>query len=164
MIRTLMPTVWRRSETPLRRAEPFFALEREMNEIFEDFYRTFELAPLGLSKEIEGFTPSIDVTEDDKTISVKAELPGMEEKDIEVNLTEDTLTLSGEKKEEKAEKEGSTLRRETRYGAFCRTIGVPKGIDPDKVEARFKNGVLTVTLNKPVEAQKETKKIAVKAE
>jgi len=88
----------------------------------------------------------------------------MEEKDIEVNLTEDTLTLSGEKKEEKAEKEGSTLRRETRYGAFCRTIGVPKGIDPDKVEARFKNGVLTVTLNKPVEAQKETKKIAVKAE
>ena len=102
MIKNLLPTVWRRSETPLRRAEesPFLALHREMNRMFNDFSRGFDLSPFdgGWSW---GFSPQVDVREDEKEVTVKAELPGIEEKDIEVNLADNGLTIKGEKKAEK---------------------------------------------------------------
>jgi len=163
MIRNLLPTVWRRSETPLRRAEesPFLALHREMNRMFDDFSRGFDLSPFdgGWSW---GFSPPVDVREDEKEVTVKAELPGMEEKDIEVNLADNGLTIKGEKKAEKEEKGKDNWYRETSYGAFHRFIPLPEGLDKEKVDARFKNGVLTVTLRLLEEAK--GKKIAIKAE
>ncbi|ABC77598.1 Hsp20/alpha crystallin family protein [Syntrophus aciditrophicus] len=163
MIRNLLPTVWRRSETPLRRAEesPFLALHREMNRMFDDFSRGFDLSPFdgGWSW---GFSPPVDVREDEKEVTVKAELPGMEEKDIEVNLADNGLTIKGEKKAEKEEKGKDNWYRETSYGAFHRFIPLPEGLDKEKVDARFKNGVLTVTLRRLEEAK--GKKIAIKAE
>ena len=163
MIRNLLPTVWRRSETPLRRAEesPFLALHREMNRMFDDFSRGFDLSPFdgGWSW---GFSPPVDVREDEKEVTVKAELPGMEEKDIEVNLADNGLTIKGEKKAEKEEKGKDNWYRETSYGAFHRFIPLPEGLDREKVDARFKNGVLTVTLPRLEEAK--AKKIAVKTE
>ena len=163
MIRNLLPTVWRRSETPLRRAEesPFLALHREMNRMFNDFSRGFDLSPFdgGWSW---GFSPPVDVREDEKEVTVKAELPGMEEKDIEVNLADNGLTIKGEKKAEKEEKGKDNWYRETSYGAFHRFIPLPEGLDREKVDARFKNGVLTVTLRRLEEAK--GKKIAIKAE
>jgi HSP20 family protein len=163
MIRNLLPTVWRRSETPLRRAEesPFLALHREMNRMFNDFSRGFDLSPFdgGWSW---GFSPPVDVREDEKEVTVKAELPGMEEKDIEVNLADNGLTIKGEKKAEKEEKGKDNWYRETSYGAFHRFIPLPEGLDKEKVDARFKNGVLTVTLRRLEEAK--GKKIAIKAE
>ena len=163
MIRNLLPTVWRRSETPLRRAEesPFLALHREMNRMFDDFSRGFDLSPFdgGWSW---GFSPPVDVREDEKEVTVKAELPGMEEKDIEVNLADNGLTIKGEKKAEKDEKGKDNWYRETSYGAFHRFIPLPEGLDQEKVDARFKNGVLTVTLHRLEEAK--GKKIAIKAE
>jgi len=163
MIRNLLPTVWRRSETPLRRAEesPFLALHREMNRMFDDFSRGFDLSPFdgGWSW---GFSPPVDVREDEKEVTVKAELPGMEEKDIEVNLADNGLTIKGEKKAEKEEQGKDNWYRETSYGAFHRFIPLPEGLDQEKVDARFKNGVLTVTLHRLEEAK--GKKIAIKAE
>ncbi len=93
---------------------------------------------------------------------MKAELPGMEEKDIEVNLADNGLTIKGEKKAEKEEQGKDNWYRETSYGAFHRFIPLPEGLDKEKVDAHFKNGVLTVTLRRLEEAK--GKKIAIKAE
>lgn len=164
MMGNWLPTLWRRSETPLRRAEegPFFALHREMNRMFDDFFRDFDLSPLDNGRGMSVFTPAVDVREDDKEVIVKAELPGMEEKDVEVSLDANGLTIKGEKKEEKEESGKGYVRREARYGSFRRTIPLPEGLNLDKVEAAFKKGVLTVTLPRLEEAK--AKKIAVKTE
>jgi HSP20 family protein len=132
-----------------------------MNRMFDDFSRGFDLSPFdgGWSW---GFSPPVDVREDEKEVTVKAELPGMEEKDIEVNLADNGLTIKGEKKAEKEEKGKDNWYRETSYGAFHRFIPLPEGLDKEKVDARFKNGVLTVTLRRLEEAK--GKKIAIKAE
>ena len=109
--------------------------------------------------------PAVDVVDRGNDIKLKAELPGMDEKDIEVQLTDRMLTISGEKKEEheEGEKGSNYYLSERRYGSFKRSISVPEGIDPDKVEATFNKGVLTVTLQKTPEARKKPKKIEVKS-
>jgi HSP20 family protein len=145
---------------------PIFALQKEMNQMFDNFSKSFfDFSPMsremGLTKAI---TPKIDMVETEKEIKVTAELPGMEEKDIEVNFSRDTLVIKGEKKAEKEEKEKDYYLMERSYGSFQRAIPVSSGIDGDKVEAKFKNGVLTVTLPKTKEAQKEMKKIKINRE
>lgn len=166
MIRDWLPSVWRRSESPLRtEAEnPFYALQREMSRVFDDFSRSFDLAPFGGETGGGTFYPSIDVKEGEKEITVKAELPGMEEKDIEVSFVGNSLTIRGEKREDKEDKGKDYWHRETSYGSFSRTIPVPEGIDTEKVDARFKNGILTVSLPKLETSILKNKKIAIKAE
>lgn len=166
MIKNLLPTVWRRSESPMRRAEehPFFALHREMNQMFDEFFRNIDLTPFGGGKSFGTFSPSVDVREDEKEVIVKAELPGLDEKDVEVTLADDALTIRGEKKGEKEEKGKDYWHRETSYGSFRRVIPLPEGINTEKADARFKNGVLTVTLPRLEEAKAKGKRIAVKAE
>ncbi len=166
MIKNLLPTVWRRSESPLRRAEgnPLFALHREMDRMFDDFFRGFDLSPFDNERSGGTFYPSVDVREDEKEVSVKAELPGMDEKDIEVSLTDNGLTIQGEKKHEREEKGKDNWHRETSYGAFRRMIPLPEGLDMEKVDARFKNGVLTVTVARREEVKAKGKRIAIKAE
>ena len=166
MIKNLLPTVWRRSESPLRRADenPFFALHREMNRMFDSFFRGFELSPFEDNRRFGSFSPSVDVREDEKEVTVRAELPGMDEKDIEVNLTDDALTIRGEKKDEKEEKGKDYWHCETSYGSFSRVIPLPEGLNQEKVDARFKNGILTVTLARLEEAKAKGKKITVKTE
>jgi HSP20 family protein len=165
MFGNLLPTVWRRSESPLRRADenPFLALHREMNRMFDDFFRASDLAKFEEGEGWEAFSPAIDVRQDEKEVTVKAELPGMDEKDIEVSLSEQGLAIRGEKKAEKEEKGKQYWRREASYGAFRRVIPLPEGLDLEKVDARFKNGVLTVTLARREEATAREKKIAIKA-
>jgi HSP20 family protein len=92
-----------------------------------------------------------------------AELPGMDEKDIEVKVSNGTLTIKGEKKEEKEERDKDFYLSERRYGSFARSFEVPAGVDPAHIEARFAKGVLTVTLPKSPEAKQNEKKIEVKA-
>jgi HSP20 family protein len=166
MIKNLLPTVWRRSESPLRRAEdnPFFALHREMNQMFDEFFRDLDLSPLPGGRNWGAFSPSVDVREGETEVTVKAELPGMDEKDIEVSLTDDVLTIKGKKKAEKEEKGKDYWHRETSYGAFRRVIPLPEGLNTQKVDARFKNGVLTITLARLKEAKAKEKRITVKAE
>jgi HSP20 family protein len=166
MIKNLLPTIWRRSESPLRRAEehPFFALHREINRMFDDFFRDFDLTPFESGRRLEPFYPSVDVREYEKEVTIKAELPGMDEKDIDVSLTESDLTITGEKKVEKEEKGKDRWHRKSSYGAFRRVIPLPEGLNMDKVDARFKHGVLTVTLARLEEAKSKEKRTAVKAE
>lgn len=153
-----------KKSVPVRREEfhPFSLLRREIDSIFDRFFRGFELEPF--RGRFGAFSPSIDVKESDKEISVSAELPGMDEKDIDVSLTRDSLTIKGEKKEEKEEKGKDYYRMERSFGSFSRTIPLPAEVDLDKAKAEFKKGVLTVTLPKSEKALKETKKIPVKAE
>ena len=163
----LLPSIWRERDVPVRYEEehPFYGLQREMNRLFEDFSRGFDIAPFGtMSERMRAFAPSIDVKEDDKEISVLAELPGMDEKDIEVHLTDNALTLKGEKKEEKEEKGKDYYHMERTYGSFNRVIPLPQGIDTKKVNATFKKGVLTIRLPKTEEAKSKGKRVPVKVE
>jgi HSP20 family protein len=143
---------------------PMQLFQNEINRMFDDFFRD-PFAPLTFREPALGgeFTPRVDVVESDKDFKVTAELPGMEPKDIQINLEKDTLTLSGEKKSEHEEKQKGYHRIERSYGTFQRVIPLATEIDEEKVDAQFKNGVLTITLPKTPAAVKTAKKIEVKA-
>lgn len=128
-----------------------------MNKLFEDFSRGFE--PLSLR---EGFMPRVDVSEDEKDVHVQAELPGMDEKDIDLSLSSGVLTIKGEKRTEHEEKKKNYYRIERSYGAFQRTVPMPCEVDPDKIAATFSKGVLNVKLAKTAAAQQQIRKIPVK--
>jgi HSP20 family protein len=106
--------------------------------------------------------PAVDISESDKAYEITAELPGMDEKDIEVKVVNGNLMIKGERQEQKEEKQKDYYLHERRFGSFERHFQVPEGADADKIEASFKKGVLTVTLPKKPEAQKPAKKIEVK--
>ncbi|MDE2375810.1 Hsp20/alpha crystallin family protein [Bradyrhizobium sp.] len=150
---------------------PFESLRKEVDRLFEDFGRgdfwgrsfpTLAGFEKNLTRKFAA-APAVDVVENDKAYEITAELPGMEEKDIEVKLANGGLTIKGEKKEEKEEKQKDYYVSERRYGSFERYFALPDGIDADKIGASFKNGVLKVTLPKTAEAQKPAKTIEVKA-
>jgi HSP20 family protein len=106
--------------------------------------------------------PAVDVAETDKAYEITAELPGMEDKNVEVRLANGVLSIKGEKQEEKEQKDKNYYRRERSFGSFERSFQVPDDVDADKIEASFKNGVLSVILPKSAEAQQQAKKIEVK--
>ena len=160
----------------LKEWHPFTTLREEMDDLLERFEWDWPGASSfgrrrGLSRAMrrlrEGWTfeaPDVDVVEKDDAIEVRAELPGMEEKDIDVQLSDRMLTIKGEKKEEReeGEKDSRYHLSERRYGSFERSFRLPEGIDSDKVKANFKNGVLVVNIAKSPELQDKTKKIEVK--
>jgi HSP20 family protein len=133
-------------------ASPFLALHREMNRMFDDF-----LSDFGMSGRPGPAWPHIELSEADDELKVVAELPGLEERDVEVTLQDGVLTLKGQKKGE----ENGRLYSERWEGAFERTIPVGQDVDPDKVKASFRNGVLTVLMPKKPEAQRQVKRIAI---
>ncbi len=161
-IRNLVP--FGKKSVPVKREDenPFSLLRREMDSLFDNFFRGFDMEPF--ERRMAAFSPKVDVTENDKEIMISAELPGMDEKDIDVSLQNDMLTIKGEKKEEKEDKGKDYYRMERSYGSFSRTIPLPVEVETDKVDAKFKKGVLTVTLPKSAKAVEETKKIPVKVE
>ena len=154
-----------RKSVPVQREEesPFTVLKRRMDDLFEHFMHGFEIEPFE-SRVMATFSPRIDVTEDDKAIKVIAELPGMDEKDLDISLRGDTLTIKGEKREEKEHKGEDYYRMERSYGSFSRMIPLPSEVETDKVQAELKKGVLTVTLPKTMRAIEMAKKIPVKEE
>jgi HSP20 family protein len=133
-------------------------LKREMDRLFERFFESpwTDLPALG------EWTPAVDVTETRETITVKAEVPGVDPKELNVSLEGDLLTIKGEKEQKKEEKEERRHRVERTYGAFMRSVRLPAAVDGSKVSATFKNGVVTVTLPKTPGATGTT--IPVKAE
>jgi HSP20 family protein len=157
----------------LRDWHPLESLHREMDRLFDEFGRGMFRLPFGRpALDVEPFwraavggamNPATDLGESDKAYEVTVELPGLDESNIEVKVANGTLTIRGEKKEEREEKKKDYYLSERRFGSFQRSFGVPDGVDADKIEASFKKGVLTVTLPKSVEAQKSEKKIAIKA-
>jgi HSP20 family protein len=145
-----------------RGSEGLGSLFREIEKTFDDFSRR---SPLAGYFGDGSAAPKIDVSEGKDGIEVTAELPGVEEKDIEVTLSNDVLTIRGEKKSERdeADKDKSWHLVERRYGLFSRSVTLPYQPDPDKVEAKFEKGVLRVRLPKPAEMAKKEKKIAIRA-
>ena len=135
---------------------PLADFRREIDDIFDRFFgRSIAL------RDEEIFTPRIEVAEDEKSYLVKAELPGMDKNDIEVTLDDNVLTLKGEKKEEKEEKGKKSYYKETRYGSFYRQIPFPESIDEEKVNAKFKKGVLSLVIPKKEAKNKKSIKIDV---
>lgn len=136
-------------------ASPFLVFHREVSRLMDDFPRGFDLPATRLGWSA-GW-PQVDVSETDKAVRVTAEIPGLDEKDVELTLNDNVLILKGEKK---AENESPTYS-ERWHGRFERAIPLGTDIDPDKVEASFKNGVLTVVINKRPESQRKAKRIAI---
>ncbi len=149
---------------------PFENLRQEIDRLFEDFdmgflrwpsrRSLFELAPFG---RFQAGPPAVDIVEKEGAYEITAELPGLDEKNVEVKLANGGLTIKGEKREEKEERKKDYYLSERHFGAFERFFAIPEGVDTDKISASFKNGVLTVSLPKTAEAKKPEKKIAVKA-
>src|SRR5207249_3623540 len=110
------------------------------------------------------YNPRVDITDGPKELRVTAELPGMDEKDVEVSITPETLLIKGHKNQESEDKNKNYYRMERSYGGFQRVVSLPLHVDTTKAEATFKKGVLTVALPKTGEAQRDVKKIAVKSE
>jgi HSP20 family protein len=142
---------------------PFLTLHREMNRLFDDVFNRFDANMPSLFGRMPGWSsgswPSLEVNATDKEVRVSAELPGLDEKDVEVLVDDNVLTLRGEKKSE-TEDQGRHFS-ERYYGRFERSISLPFEVEEDKAEASFKNGVLTITLPKSAKAQDRGKRIAI---
>ncbi|MFQ5901521.1 MAG: Hsp20/alpha crystallin family protein [Thermodesulfobacteriota bacterium] len=163
-IRELVPCSFRSKRLPVRHEEysPFSLLDEGMDRLFEDFFGGFYPAHFQIGDQ--AFDPKVNISETEKEFIVSAELPGIDEKDLDVSITRDTLTINGEKKEEDEEKGKNYYRTERSYGSFSKNISLPEEVDLDKTDARFKKGVLRVTLPKTAKAIKEKRKIAINAE
>jgi HSP20 family protein len=143
-----------------RNDHPMEAFQQEINRLFDDFFRTPSFFG---GNDAVATMPRLDVSESEREYEITAELPGIEEKDVDLTLADNMLTIRGEKKASREEKHKSYYLSERTFGAFQRAIPLPAEVDKDKVEARFKNGVLTVRLPKSPEAQAKTRRIEVKA-
>ena len=143
--------------------DPFLSLHREVNRLFDDVFRGFGsgLPSLGNSATFGSGWPSVEISNTDKEIKVTAEVPGLEEKDIEVLLNDGVLTLKGEKRSESEDKDRQVSERY--YGRFERRIPLGVEVKEDQVDATFRNGVLSVTLPKTDKAQSQVKRIAIKS-
>ncbi|MEK4032322.1 Hsp20/alpha crystallin family protein [Methylocystis sp. IM3] len=144
---------------------PFEALRRQINRLFEEFPTPTSISPFEpFDRFLGGFpaTPAVDFVEKEKEYEITVELPGLDDKAVEVKLSNGTLAISGEKKEEKEETKEGYYFSERRYGSFKRAFRVPEGVDSDKIEASFDKGVLTLRLPKTPEAQKTQKTIQIK--
>lgn len=155
----------RKKALPARREagaenDPFSLMQNEMNRMFDAFHENLSPWRHGNGD----WTPLLNVAESEKEVTVTAELPGMDEKDIDVGLSENILTIKGEKKIENETKEKNFHRIERSYGSFSRSVQLPTEIDPERVEAKFAKGVLTVKLAKTMAAQQNVRRIDVKSE
>lgn len=164
---SLVPELGRKFLPTRRRddRDPVTSLRRRVDSIFDEFARDFSLGLETPFKGLaEGYMPRVDVTENDKEIIVSAELPGMDEKNVNVSVAKDTLIIEGEKKEEQEEKGKNSYSLERTWGSFSRAIPIPMEVDANKIDATFKKGVLTVKLPKTRESLSESRHIKVKSE
>lgn len=154
--------------------QPMEKLRQQVDHLFEDFNRGSGLSPFGRGlfdveplwrRELIGRSlPAVDITEKDKSYEITAELPGMDQKNIEIKLSNGSLIIKGEKKEDKEEKRKGYHLSERHYGSFERVFNLPKGVDAEKIDASFSKGVLSISLPKKPEAMKADKVVPIKAD
>ncbi|WP_297056869.1 Hsp20/alpha crystallin family protein [Thermosulfurimonas sp.] len=137
---------------------PLQELKREMDRIWDEFFGRMRFPERWEGLE---WSPAIDVSETDDAVVVRADIPGLDPEDLEVRLSGRTLTIKGEKKQEKEEKKENFYRVERVYGSFVRTVDLPAEVEADRAEATYKNGVLKITLPKKAEARGKKVKIRV---
>ena len=142
--------------------DPFLAMRREMKRLFDDVFDGFGLpSAFGPVLRQMPAAPKIDVSETDNEIQITAEMPGIDQNDVEVLLEDDRLIIRGEKKEEREDKDRNYHVRERVQGAFSRTLPLPFAPDPNQVKAEFRNGVMTITIPKPQEVKQKQHRIEV---
>lgn len=175
MTRSLIPWKRNKANVEVQRAgdNPFADLHRRMDELFDDFFSdmggVFQLTgqqprtPRLFGREGSKGLMNIDVAETDSEVTVTADLPGLTEKDVEVTLDEDLLTIRGSRKEEREDKTKNYHLVERSYGEFQRMVALPGSIDRDKAKATFKNGVLTLTIPKRADARSNQRRIEIEA-
>jgi HSP20 family protein len=164
MIKNLLPWKKHKEEKSVVNANenPFELMHRQMNNLFDGFFNDFQPAKwLGDDWGGKALSPNFEVAETDKEIKVAAELPGMEEKDIDITLDGNVLTIKGEKKAEKEEKTKDRHISERRYGSFQRSFSLPDNLEKENIKAGLKKGVLEIVLPKTEEAK--SKKIEIKS-
>jgi HSP20 family protein len=147
--------------TVLTRFEPFrefSTLQDRMNRLFRESYNE---GGRDESLTTSSFAPAVDVYEDEHNVTLKIEVPGIDEKDIDIQLENNTLTVHGERKIEKDEKEENYRRVERQYGSFTRTFTLPPTVDGEKVSANYDKGVLKITLPKKAEAKPKQIKVNI---
>ena len=150
-LRSLVP--FREAGALMRPDFGLFGLHREIDRLFSEFAQ-------GIGPNGANIVPNIEICETDKAIEVSAEMPGLERKDVDISIEDDTLTIRGEKKVEESQKDKNVQLSERCYGVFYRVLQLPPGIDPSSIQATMSNGILKVTIPKP--AKSEPKKIEVK--
>ncbi|WP_223434245.1 MULTISPECIES: Hsp20/alpha crystallin family protein [unclassified Pseudomonas] len=153
---------------------PLEKLRQQVDHLFDEFNRGSGLSPFSRGLfDVEPFwrrelighgLPAVDITEKDKSFEITAELPGMDQKNIELKLSNGNLIIKGEKKEDKEEKRKGYYLSERHYGSFERVFNLPKGVDAEKIEASFSKGVLSISLPKKPEAMKADKVVPIKAD
>ncbi|MBW2088490.1 MAG: Hsp20/alpha crystallin family protein [Deltaproteobacteria bacterium] len=148
---------------------PLEQFHQEIDRIFDQVFRGFGLSPFGFDQPLfprlaDGMLkPTLDLGASDKEYTITVEVPGVDEKDVRLEIVNDTLTIRGEKKQEKEEKEKNYYRMERSYGSFQRMLSLPEDADQDGVKATFKKGVLTVTLPRKALPKSNVKQIEVKS-
>jgi HSP20 family protein len=157
-MRSLMPFSWNTDVARRDDGDPFTLMQKEINRMFSEFGRGW---PARLTDG--DVSPRLDVAETDSAIEVTAELPGIDEKDVDVMLRDDVLTIRGEKKSEREEKKTDYHLVERSFGQFSRSIRLPFAADSEAVKAHFAKGLLKVTIAKPAEAKEKTVKIQVRS-
>lgn len=163
MLTDLVPSGLR-TLAPWRRRDDWVDLQRSMNRMMRDLFEEeeFPLPTLGVTGTAAAFAPRMELQELEDKIVLSAELPGLSEKDVEVSLDKDYLTIKGEKREEKETKAAGRSFSERRYGAFERSVRLPTSVDKEKVSAKFDRGILTVEVPRTPESKREIKKIPIK--
>jgi HSP20 family protein len=143
----------------LNRSDPFAVFRQEMDELFDRFFAPDRLTRFGLGNF--PFNPAIDLTENDNEVRLRAELPGVDEQDVEIRLDGDIITIRGEKREERAHDGDKRRVVERSYGSFERSLRLPFAPEDGAIKAEFKDGVLTVTARKPVGYTRASKNVPI---
>lgn len=164
---TMMPV--RRDESRKYVSHPLLQIHDEIDRMFNDFFKGFGFPEKSFWSDLPAtqtgwLKPTCDIAANDKEYTITAELPGVDEKNIELELVNDTLKIKGEKKQETEEKEKNYYRVERSYGSFQRTLTLPEDSDRDKINATFKNGIMTITIPRKTTGKPPAKKIDINAQ
>ncbi len=160
--RHLTPFGWGKSKKG--DLSPLEDLQGRINSMFDDMWKGFDIAPFrAFGESLGDISPKVDIKENEKTYSFLVELPGIDEKDVDVTLSDNRLTIKGEKKQEKEEKDENRHLVERSYGSFKRSFDLPADVEPGKTKAEFSKGILTVVVPKSAKAKSAVKKVAIKS-
>jgi HSP20 family protein len=154
------------SHTPSLRDDvhdPFTAFRRDVERVFDDFFGGFAGRGFGPLTGFGAITPDIDVGETDSEVVIAAEIPGLDEKDFDVTLSGDVLTIRGEKRSQREQKNGDGYYVERRFGSFSRSVRLPFVATEEKIDASYDKGILTIRVQKPKELQQSTRRIDVRS-
>ena len=151
----------------LRLHDPFAQFHQEIDRMFDNFFRGFSLPSMGFGRErtslsqTEWLKPTLDIAANDKEYAISVELPGVDEKDVELELADETLVIKGEKKQETERKEQNYYRMERSYGSFQRVLSLPEDAEQDGIVAAYKHGILTITIPRKAKPATKAKRITL---